>query len=79
MADLKSYGIYKVRKTTTNRQISYSIGLPPEVGAPLAGMKFRVTVSGDEIILVPHLPGTDVVAEVEPAPEALELAKKFEA
>lgn len=77
MSDLKSYGVYKVRKTTTNRQVSYSIGLPPEIGGPLAGQKFRVLVSGTQIILEPHIPGDEAAPEIEPAPEALELAKRF--
>lgn len=78
MSELKSYGVYKVRKTSTNRQVSYAIGLPPEIGGPLAGQKFRVTISGNEIVLVPHIPGEEESSEVEPAPEALELARKFE-
>jgi len=78
-SNYKTYGVYKVRKTTTNRQVSYSIGLPPEIGGPLAGRKFRVSISGTDIILTPHFPGEESTPEIEPAPEAIALAKMFDA
>lgn len=77
MAERTHYGVYKVRKTTTNRQTSYSIGLPPEIGEPLAGQKFRVSISGTSIILEPHLPGEDEIQTIIPDPGAVALAKMF--
>jgi hypothetical protein len=77
--EYKTYGVYKVRKMTSNKQVSYSIGLPPEIGSPLAGKKFRISISGTDIILTPHLAGEDSTQTVEPAPEAVALARQFDA
>lgn len=78
MPEHKSFGSYKVRVIRSQRQTSYSIGLPPEVAQPLAGKKFDVCLTHEGILLVPSNPEDLLETEVIPAPEALALAKMFE-
>jgi hypothetical protein len=77
MSNHHSFGTYKIRVTRTPRQISYSIGLPPEVATPLAGKKFEVCVTDEGILLVPSTSDAVQSVEVVAAPEALAIARMF--
>lgn len=73
-----SYGTYKVRVTQNARQTSYSIGLPPEIAMPVAGKIFSVHITEEGILLRPVVQPADIeTAPVQPAPEAVALAKMF--
>lgn len=78
MSEFRSFGVYKVRVIRNQRQVSYSIGLPPEVAQPLAGKKFDVCVTQDGILLRPTNPDEVIDQVVVAAPEALALAALFE-
>lgn len=73
-----SYGTYKVRVTNNARQTSYSIGLPPEIAMPVGGKTFSVHITDEGILLKPVVQSADFEsAPIQPAPEAVELAKMF--
>ena len=70
---MSKFGPYKVRKSVNTRQTSYSIGLPPEIGYPLAGRAFMVEVRENGILftVAPTVDSVSGDVLVDPAAEHL--------
>lgn len=73
----QKYGPYKVREVQTHKQVTYSIGLPKEVGAPLAGKKFVVEVTQDGLLFTPAPAEKPPVQEFTHNSDAIALSEKF--
>jgi len=75
---MSAYGPYKIRKSRNNRQITYSVGLPVEIGQPLAGQRFMVEVTDEGILFRPAPLHTDPEENVVEDPNAAHLATLFQ-
>ena len=71
------YGPYKVRQVVTPKQVTYSIGLPKEIGAPLSGKKFLVEVTQDGLLFTPAPTTTAPATSFSPDSDAVSLAERF--